>query len=43
MEMVGKLSIRHWNLGRKHWTRKVDTIQALVDERKSNLAFISES
>ena len=33
----------HWNLGARYWDKKVDDIQAMVDELKPDLALISEA
>ena len=40
-----KSSIRvmHWNLGSRHWDKKLEDIQHLVDQQKPDYVFISEA
>ena len=37
------LKILEWNLGSKHWIRKQDLVQAIVDEHNPDLMFITEA
>ena len=36
-------TVQHWNLGNRHWQRKKEEIQHLVEEYKPDLAFILEA
>ena len=33
----------HWNLGSKHWTKKLVEIEGLLNEKKPELCFITEA
>ena len=39
----GNISVMHWNLGSKHWDKKRDEVQLLVDQLSPDLLFISEA
>ena len=37
------LSIYHWNMGSRHWTKKQDEIQHIVDEMNPDIVVITEA
>ena len=45
MEIGGgkSLLVGQWNLGSKFWERKIDLIQAAVDDKKPDLMYITEA
>ena len=41
--LKNNIKILHWNLGNKHWKRKINEIELLVNERKPDIVLISEA
>ena len=37
------IKVQHWNLGSRHWQKKIEDIQLLVDKHKPQVLFISEA